>query len=276
VELRPTAAADLPALHGVFLAAIGELYRRHRFTPPAPPLEVFANQQAHIVATGSSVVAVDGGRIAGFGSAWARGDDWFLSSLFVAPGEQGCGVGRALLEAVWGDEHARRRTITDAIQPVSNVLYASRGLIPATPILIFTGTPARLRPMLEPVDAGVSHIDAAAYGFDRSVDHAHWAAYADRTVWQRGGEPVAYSYAFPGGAIGPVAGVDPGAAAGALESELARAPAGVVLRLPGSAPQLVEVALRAGLRLSATPGLLLLSAGAPAPRSLAIAGYTLF
>lgn len=276
MELRPTCAADLPALHGVFLAAIGELYRRHGFTPPAPPFEVFANQQRHISATGSSVVAVQRERIAGFGSAWARGNDWFLASLFVAPGKQGAGVGRALLDAVWGEGYARRRTITDAIQPVSNALYAQRGLMPAAPILTFTGRPTAVRSLLEPVDAEIASIDDVAYGFDRSLDHVYWLTHAGRTVWRRDGDPVAYSYVFPGGAVGPVAGVDPGAAAAALETELARSPGDVVLRLPGSAPQLVEVALRAGLRLTATPGLLLLSAGTPAPTSLALAGYTLF
>jgi GNAT superfamily N-acetyltransferase len=276
VELRPTAESDLPALHGVFLAAIGELYRRHGFTPPSPPLEAFANQQRHVIATGSSVVALDGERMIGFGSAWARGDDWFLASLFVAPGAQARGVGRALLDAVWGEQYARRRTITDAIQPVSNALYARRGLIPATPILTFTGTPSAARALLEPVVADVTAIDDAAYGFDRSLDHAHWLAYAGRTVWSRAGEPAAYSYAFPGGAIGPVAGLDAVAAAAALETELSRAPGDVVLRLPGSGPQLVEVALRVGLRLTATPGLLLLSDGATPPTSLALAGYTLF
>jgi len=104
----------------------------HGFAPPSPSLEVFSNLQGHIRRTGLSFVAVDDGTIVGYGSSWTRGDDWFLASLFIAPPAQGRGAGPALLDAVWS-EAKRRRTMTDAIQPISNVLYGRRGLVPATP-----------------------------------------------------------------------------------------------------------------------------------------------
>jgi hypothetical protein len=285
VELRPTTVGDLPALHALFLASIAGVYLPHRFEPPAPPLEVFANQQQHIVDSGGrSLVATDGDSPTGFASAWSRGDDWFLASLFVAPAAQRGGIGQALLDAMWGDrhDHARRRTITDAIQPVSNALYARRGLVPATPVLSFSGTPrvaaAPLTGSWHPAESPreTAALDAAAYGFDRAVDHAYWTGLARRTIWARDDTAVAYSYAFPRGHIGPVAGLDPDAAAGALEGELARATGPVVVRIPGSSRSLVEVALRRGLRLSPTPGLLLLSADAEPPISLALSGFTLY
>jgi GNAT superfamily N-acetyltransferase len=277
VALRPTTVGDLPSLHALFLDAIAGLYRPHGFEPPAPPFEVFANQQRHIIDTGGrSVLATDAGAITGFASSWARGEDWFLASLFVDPGAQSRGLGAALLEAVWGEGFTRRRTITDAIQPVSNALYGRRGLIPTTPVLSFAGVPAGGEVALTECAGELAPIDTAAYGFDRAVDHAHWGAVARRTVWARGAAVVAYSYAFPGGYLGPVAGVDADAAAAALDCELARADGPVVVRVPGSARLLVEVALRRGLRLSATPGLLLLSAGTEPPDALVLAGYTLF
>ena len=55
----------------------------------------------------------------------------------------GAGVGSRLLEAAWSDGDLRRRTLTDAIQPISNALYARRGLVPATPLLSFSGVPTR-------------------------------------------------------------------------------------------------------------------------------------
>ncbi|MGH3002722.1 MAG: GNAT family N-acetyltransferase [Gaiellaceae bacterium] len=280
MELRQTVVDDLPELHALFLAAIGEVYRRHAFDPPAPPLAVFQAQQGHILETGLAVVAVDGDEPVGFGSAWTRGDEWFLASLFVAPGAQARRLGSVLLDAVWGEGHARRRTITDAIQPVSNALYARRGLVPATPLLVFEGLPAGAAAILESAGRGdateLSALDAAAYGFDRALDHPLWERAARRTLWRRAGEPVAYSYAFPGGSLGPIAGVDPAAAAAALESELARAAVPVTLRIPGSSRSLVEVALRCRLRLTPTPGLLLGSRGTKPPVALAIGGYTLF
>jgi len=288
VELRPTTVEDLPALHALFLASIAGVYLPHRFEPPAPPLAVFASQQRHIIDSGGrSLVAADGDSLMGFASAWSRGDDWFLASLFVAPAAQQGGIGQALLNAVWGDGHARRRTITDAIQPVSNALYARRGLVPATPVLSFSGTPCAGKPWggAAPLAASrhvidspreTARLDAAAYGFDRQVDHAYWSGLARRTIWARDASVVAYSYAFPQGHIGPVVGLDAEAAAGALEGELAQATGPVVVRIPGSSRSLVELALRRGLRLSPTPGLLLLSAGAEPPTTLALSGFTLY
>jgi GNAT superfamily N-acetyltransferase len=277
VELRPTSARDLPALHDVFVRAISGLYRPHGFEPPSPPLDAFTAGQQHILETGGAAhVALRGEAIAGFASAWSRGDDWFLASLFVAPDAQGAGVGRALLDAVWGEPFARRRTITDAIQPISNALYAGRGLVPVAPVLVLSGEPTGTTSTLEEGTGDLAPIDAAAYGFDRAVDHEYWGRHARRTVWLRDGAAVAYSYAFPGGSIGPVAGLDAAAAAAALEGELSKSSGSVVVRVPGTSRSLVETALRRGLRLSPTPGLLLLSEAAAPPTALGIAGYMLF
>jgi GNAT superfamily N-acetyltransferase len=270
VELRPTADDDLSTLHALFVDAVAGVYAPHAFAAPAPRLAVFESLQRHVLATGDSVVADDGGELLGYAAAWQRGEDWFLSSLFVAPAAQGRRVGTALLDAVWG-EAPRRRTITDSIQPVSNALYGRRGLVPATPVLRFTGRPRALAAAVDPADADLAAVDAAAYGFDRGVDHDYWSRHARRTTW-----PGAYSYAFPGGDLGPIGGIDGPSAAAALAAELARADGEVRLRVPGSSRALVEVALAAGLRLDAVPGLLLLSQDVSPPTSLAIAGYALF
>lgn len=276
MELRRTEPGDLPALHRLFLEAIAGVYRPHGFVPPAPPHAVFEAQQRHVLATGTSHVAVVAGEPVGFASAWRRGDDWFLASLFVAAAAQRTGVGTALLDAVWDDGALRRRTLTDAIQPVSNALYARRGLLPVTPVLDFSGAARVDAPSrLTPGEGALGPIDLAAYGFDRAPDHELWSTAAERTVWLRAGSPVAYSYRFPGGAIGPVAGLDLAAAADALAAELSGAEEPVSVHIPGSSRGLVAVALAAGLRLGPTPGLLLCSAGVEPPLALAIGSYTL-
>jgi GNAT superfamily N-acetyltransferase len=280
VDLRPTAAEDLPALHAVFAAAIGELYARHNLAPPGAPLEVFVAQQGHVLRHDAERcwVAEDSGRIVGFVAAILRGEDWFLSSLFIQPGRQGAGVGTSLLDCAWG-EAARRRTLTDAVQPVSNGLYARRGLIPATPALHLGGTPTiDALDELEAVQAepdALRALDLAAYGFDRAVDHAHWSGTAACTLWLRGGEPVAYSYVFPGGGLGPLAGRTGGDAAAALRCELARMDGETGLVVPGSAREVVKAALEAGLRFVRVPGLLLVSDGVASPTALVLSGYTL-
>jgi GNAT superfamily N-acetyltransferase len=269
VELRPTTDGDLPALHATFVDAVSTVFAPRGFDVPSPSVEGFSILQRHVLATGVGYVAEEEGEVVGFGSAWSRGDDWFLACLFVRGQAQGRGVGPKLLDAVWGDAR-RRRTVTDAIQPVSNVLYGRRGLVPATPLLTFSGV-SRLDAHAEEGPADVLAIDAVAYGFDRTIDHRYWEMHAPRTEW---GD--AYSYVFPGGDIGPVAGVTPAAAARALAAELARSDGPVRVRVPGSARELVEVALRAHLRLGEVPGLLLLSPGVEPPIALAPSGYMLF
>jgi Acetyltransferase (GNAT) family len=270
VELRPTTDGDLPELHAIFLAAIGSVHLPHGFDPPAPSLKAFCGLQGHILRTGTSVVAEDDGVVVGYCSAWTRDDDWFLASLFIAPGEHGGGIGTGLLDAVWGPPRARRRTMTDAIQPISNVLYGRRGLIAATPVLTFFGRPQPVPVAAEPGPVDLAAVDRAAYGFDRQVDHQFWSGFSRRSEW---GD--AYSYAHHGD-IGPVAGATPEAAASALAAELAQADGEVCVRLLGSARALVEVALAARLRLAPVPGLLLVSEAATAPTALAPSSYALY
>jgi len=81
---------------------------------------------------------------------------------------------------------------------------------------------------------------------------------------------------FPAGDVGPVAGATPAAAARALAAELARSEGPVRVRIPGSARELVAVALDAGLRLDPVPGLVLLSPGVEPQHALAPSGYMLF
>jgi GNAT superfamily N-acetyltransferase len=286
VDFRPATEADLEGEFAVFVAAQHELHERRgaawssgqRYEPDGR----WATVHRHLLAHDGqrSFVAEDGDRIVGFTAAWVRDDCWYFSALFVDPEYQSRGVGRELLELAWDDSHRRRITITEAIQPVSTALYAKRGLLPVTPILTFQG-----RPQIGPIDgleplppdpAALRALDAAAYGFDRRVDHDLWQRTStESTVWARAGEPVAYSYQGAFG-IGPIAGRDPESAAQALQAELARSAClEVAVTVPGTATRLVEVALTAGLRL-ADPGLLLLSpAEQPPPSAIAIHSYWL-
>ena len=70
-----------------------------------------------------------------------RGDWWFLSSLFVLPEAQGLGVGARLFElaATGAPPGAVRATVTDSLQPISNTLYAHRGLLPREVLVGFGG-----------------------------------------------------------------------------------------------------------------------------------------
>ena len=139
--VRRATEADFRAAHAVLDAAEGGVRTRHGFPWKAPPLEAFATTHRHLLATDPdrSWVAEAAGRVVGYAAAFTRGERWFLSDLFVAPAYQDAGLGSRLLEHAWGDGPAERMTLTDAIQPVSNALYARRGLVPTTPVLELGG-----------------------------------------------------------------------------------------------------------------------------------------
>jgi GNAT superfamily N-acetyltransferase len=283
-EFRPATEADLSAEYDVFVEAEGEVWRRHGLPWSAAPFEVWCAPHRHLLAQGGehSFVALDGERVAGFSTALARGDTWFLSALFVLPEDQGRGVGRRLLGLSWGAGYRSRMTITDSIQPASNDMYARRGLLPTTPILALSGEPACDPPgrleAVPPEPEALARLDRDAYGFEREADHRFWQQQAARaTLWLLAGEPIAYSYVDSRGLIGPVAGRNGDAAAIALQAELARrASQRAEVQLPGSARRLVETALASGLRITRPPGLLLVGEGTDPPQAVAISGYLLF
>jgi N-acetylglutamate synthase-like GNAT family acetyltransferase len=284
MEIRPAVEADLPAAHAVFRRSIEDLYERHRFEPPRPPQEVFVRQHAHLLEHDAErfwVAAAEGGLV-GFSAALVRGDAWFLSGLFVSPEHQARGVGKELLARVWegGSELRHRITIVDAIQPVSIGLYSRAGLLPVTALMNLAGEPQAGQSYgleAEPLDnVALAELDRAAYGFDRAPDHAFWRAEARGTLWKTAGEAVAYSYRWPGGRLGPVAGRTPEACGQALEAELARAEGRFVsLVVPASARPALSAALAAGLRYSDPPGLIL-STDEAGPDALVPHGYSLF
>jgi GNAT superfamily N-acetyltransferase len=281
VQYRQATDRDLEAEWMVFNRAQGGLYRAHGFARSDTPLDRFTAPHRHILAHDEPrcFVALLEDKVVAFVAAIVRDDMWYLSALFVDPDFQGRGIGNELLHLAADGWPARRLTITDAIQPISNALYARMGMLPSTPILVMGGSPT-VHPSneLEPADPSqgeLAALDAAAYGFDRKVDHAYWASQADATLWRRDGEPVAYSYVSAQGSLGPLVGRDDVAAAQALRAELERL-GQVTLEIPGSAAALVEVAFAAGLRIVNPPGLLLHSRPARLPTAVVISGYWLF
>jgi len=220
-----------------------------------------------------------GGReIVGWGCGLLRGDWWFLSSLFVLPEAQGIGVGARLFElaGTGAPAEAVRATITDSLQPISNTLYARRGLLSREVVVGFGGRPREglRRPRLGSLEPGpltpaaipeLREIDAAAGGVDRGVDHAFYLTSGRRGwLFRRRGRAVAYLMTRGDGWIGPAASVraadiEPvvafGVAALARHGPIEKVRAGVTGRCEGAQRALWE----AGLVFDGTPGLLLSS-----------------
>ena len=171
---RLATEADVAAEHRVFVRAEGGLLGGYGIPWPEPPLRWFDAIARHLLATDPARchVAVVDGQVAGFSFAWVRDGVWFLAALFVDPDHHGQGIGGRLFDLAAAGAPSRQVTITDAIQPVSNALYARHGLVPTTPVLKFTGAPSVDAPAgLEagaPGPGDLVELDRFGYGFERT------------------------------------------------------------------------------------------------------------
>ena len=206
-----------------------------------------------------------GHRVVGFGQAIGYRRSAFLSFLFVLPGQQAKGIGRALLErAMAGAEH--RAVCILAIQPISAALYAQYGMVPRVPIYTFTGRAAADLPALRggldvrplPYRDGVELLDRAVTRVRRPFDHDWWQAAARQPYGlYQGPTLVGYGYVQPSGRLGPVVVSDAADLApfvGRLMTQLPQVPAWT-MNVPGSAGATFVSLLRAGLRLDGPPAI---------------------
>lgn len=278
VVLRRAVPDDLPACETVYRAGLNSYLGPLGF--PETPAEnpALRRLHEHTMTTDPERfwLATRGDQVLAFGSATVRPPVWFLSMLFVDPGVQARGLGRALLQRLLpqSPDVPILATATDSAQPISNGLYASLGIVPRLPLLNLVGRP-RSDHGLPPLPRGIQGepmrgqaSDAAEIAaFDRSVigfEHPQEGAFLDRdgrmgfAFRDAQGSLQGYGYASEAGRIGPLAVADPALLAPALAYLLtAVQPRGASsVWLPGSATDAVVVALRAGLRIESFPVLL--------------------
>ena len=313
VAYRRAEEADLPRAFLVFRAALNAYLLaagqegipeddlqsptyRHLLQHDGERFWVAEAEVEELTGGGGGTLGVGGRRIVGWGAGLVRGDWWFLSHLFILPEAQGIGVGGRLFElaATGAPPGAVRATVTDSFQPISNTLYAHRGLLPREVLIGFGGRPREgLRPPLlgtltpEPLTVAsipqLLPIDAEASGLDRSVDHEFHLTGGGRYGWlfRRRGRAVAYAYVRPDGWVGPVAARRErdmetitawGIADLAQGSPAEKIRAGVTGRSEGAQRAFWE----AGLVFTGAPGLLLSSRPFGCLDRYVVASYGLF
>ena len=285
--LRPATADDLPVCAAIWRESINDYLGRLAQPEFPDDLGPILRLYGHLRSTDPErfLVAERDGAIDAFTVATVRGDVWFLSMLFVRPEVQARGLGRALLAAVsppvgWA---GARATATDSVQPISNGLYASLGMVPRVPLLRLVGFPER-RDAFPPLPQGLEairfdEVDGGEDGLERSALHAELSALdreaagfdraADRPLLDRenrigflyraaDGAAVGYAFAAESGRVGPVA-VREEALLGPMLGHLlgaVRARGAFAVWVPGTAGEAVVPLLRAGLRIDGFPCLL--------------------
>jgi ribosomal protein S18 acetylase RimI-like enzyme len=273
ITYRPARLEDLKAALGIVQETYNDLRLRHGL-PATVVLGPPAFQRACLAEDPDGLwVAERGGSLLGFGFSWMRERFWYLAQLFVLPGNQASGIGRALLSKTMQLAERRgadnRALITMAYNTASTGLYIRNGLYPREPLLRLAAAAHSIKPVsiaglrynvapIEPWPGGrdwLGRIDQEVLGFRREEHHAFLlAGSAGRAVrLEEAGDPVGYAYVSAEGHIGPLA-VAPCADprqvfCAAIHCALEGNPKQVSMIVPGRADVILDAARRLGFRI---------------------------
>ncbi len=237
--IRPAASADLPGVR-----AVAGRYQLLELWPPGAP-DFLAAELAY----GRLGVAAVDGAVTGFSGTLPRGRLTHLGDLFVLPGAQSAGLGRALLEYALAE--AGPVVTFASADPRAMALYLRAGLVPRCPLLYLSGRLAsadqtRDTPGPRAGDGDLPlaiELDAVASG-GRRAELLRWYAGVPGVRVHTVGDSYAFTRAVADQLVlGPAGGVP------AVEAALGAA-GGRELRLAlfGTHPLLPRL-IRAGLRI---------------------------
>lgn len=302
VTYRPPLRSELSDCALVWYSAVDEYMARLNRPLPSPYLDPILKLLDHLLTTDPErfLIAVrpkaagpnqDRDEVIGFGIAVQREHVWFLSQLYVLPGEQGKGIGRALLTQILpstpdtkvdpdGSPAPDTRPgvlamCTDSAQPVSNALYSGYGIVPRLPVFNLVGTPkpsalGRLPVGVEAIPfepgdpsasaAAIDAIDREILGYAHPIDHAflHAGGRSGFVYKTDAGEVLGYGYSSEAGRFGPIALLDDTLTApviGHLMHNI-RPRGATTAWVPGANDRAMVALLRAGLRIEGFPALM--------------------
>ena len=283
IRFRVAAAADLPTCAAIWRSSINDYTRRLNQPDIPDDLGPILRLYGHLRATDpdrfvlAETPAGDGTpRTVGFVAAVRREPLWFLSMLFIEPDQQGAGLGRELLRRVMPREaDAALATCTDTVQPISNALYASLGMVPRMPLLRLVGLPDRIDalPALPPAvravpldrfdgdaDAAIASVVAASSRLEHEADHRFIRAEGRLGFVFLGGDgsAVGYGYSSEAGRVGPIGVAEPSLLAPVVAHLVTEVqPRGAFgIWVPGAADATMSSLLRAGFRIDGFPCLI--------------------
>ena len=154
----------------------------------------------------------------GYARSIERGGLFELSELFVRPGLQARGVGRALLERAFPSGRGEVRSIIATTDERATARYYAAGTVARFPYFTLAGRPRTggstsdltVEPVGDPaiLDA-VTEIERAVVEFPRGADELAWLVGArEGALFRRDGRPVGYAFQSAAGS-GPIAALEP-------------------------------------------------------------------
>ncbi|HEY8439486.1 MAG TPA: GNAT family N-acetyltransferase [Candidatus Limnocylindrales bacterium] len=178
------------------LAAIRAILAAHGNDGAIVMGDVVGPYLRHLLARGRARVAVDGDTVVGFGAAIDTGRCHHLADLFIHPDRLGQGIGRPLLDAVFGD--AERRTTFASDDPRALPIYVRAGMRPMWVSLYVEGpadrvpaSPSTIRTAPATAEE-LAAVERSWTGVDRAADYAFWATQPEVDVFSvRDGDDVA-------------------------------------------------------------------------------------
>jgi ribosomal protein S18 acetylase RimI-like enzyme len=272
VVFRPARAEELQQAEELVVRSINDLTERHGFGPMAT-LRPADFQMFSLKDDPEGLwVAEANGEIVGFALSWVCGDLWFLAELFVAPGQQGRGVGNELLARTF--EHARKAgatnksLITFTFNVVSQGLYIRHGMSPRVPIYFVSGARDTVMTGLgsgklrsTPIEAIPAHLktlaqlDLSSLGVSREKHHRYLLndSAIKGVLLHDDDDCIGYAYVSATGHVGPLAVTQAlrmnAAFRTALELASASGAAQVSAFLPG-ASEALGIAVEHGMRIT--------------------------
>jgi len=271
VMYRPAREQELDKAEELVVRSINELTQRHGFGKMASLRPAHFQTFSLRDDPGGLWVAEDDGEILGFTFSWVCDDLWFLAELFVAPGQQGRGIGNELLTRALAhaEKHkvAHKALITFAFNTVSQGLYIRHGLFPRLPLYFFKVTRENLLTRLqdtqvhcEPLQTtdlqSLADIDAHTLGISREKHHRYLMADSAMkgVTLHVGNDCVGYVYVNPDGHIGPLAVTRPDAIGAAFQAapKLAAEQGSpqITALIPGNSDAVLSVAVDHGMRIT--------------------------
>ncbi len=176
-----------------------------RGNPSPPPMPTTSATMAHILRTGTVVVAEEDEAILGYAGAITRDTIAYLTDLFVHPDRQSTRLGQTLLQHVLPETAGQVRCTMSSTDPRALALYIRAGMRPQWPNFCLrlddATSPDSLRTDVEIVEADLADPvlvdwDAHLCGRRRPHEHAFWTQ-EQRAIplWFRSGvETLGYGY----------------------------------------------------------------------------------